>query len=193
MSKKRRSLLLNILFFIFLFFLFTPYSLETRAKLTQGLTYLKGFITSPEVNKINNRKTLDNYNTVLSGINNANNTNLNDLKGNVVLINHWATWCPPCRAEMPSLNKLYKDYSEKVTFLFLTTDTKQVVEKYYKENDFDFPTYNLNSQLPEQINTRSIPATFILDKNGNVALEEFGPADWNNKKVRETIDGLLAE
>ena len=76
-------------------------------------------------------------------------------------------------------------------FFFLTTDPKKAVDTYYKANEFEFPTYNSTSRLPEQINTRTLPATFILDKEGKVVLEEFGPADWNTAKVRVILDELL--
>lgn len=193
MSKNRKSLFLNILFLVFVFFLFTPYSLGLRAKLLQGFTYAKGQFFSPKKNDQTNRTSLATYNVSFKGIHNAENTNLESLKGKVVFINHWATWCPPCRAEMPSLHKLYSDYKDKIVFIFLTTDSKKDVGKYYISKGFDFPTYNLLSPLPKEINTTSIPATFILDKQGKVSLEEFGPADWNSSKVRKTLDELLVE
>jgi hypothetical protein len=92
---------------------------------------------------------------------------------------------------MPSLDKLYRDYGNRVSFIFLTNDPKKAIDKYYMANEFDFPTYNSTSRLPEQINTTTLPATFILDKEGKVVLEEFGPADWNTKKVRSILDELL--
>jgi len=191
MFKKKKDILFYLAFFAFLIFLNTPYGLGTRAKLTQGITYIKSSIFPPKIT--NERLALSNYNVSFKGINNAQDMSLNDANGKVVFINHWATWCPPCRAEMPSLNKLYTDYKDKVTFIFLTAESKNVVEKYYKAKNFDFPTYNLGSRLPDEINTTSLPATFILDKQGKVTLEEFGASDWNSKKVRETLDQLLAE
>ncbi len=188
-SKKR--LIYNILFFGFIIFLFTPYGLSTKAKITQGLIYVKGKIISPSVKKEEDRNLVDNFNVSFKGVSNARDTNLNSLLGKVVFINHWATWCGPCRAEMPSLDKLYRDYGDKVSFLFLTTDPKKAIDKYFKVNEFDFPTYNSISRLPDQINTRTLPATFILDKEGKVVLEEFGPSDWNTKEVRAILVELL--
>ncbi|NNC69283.1 MAG: TlpA family protein disulfide reductase [Flavobacteriaceae bacterium] len=191
MFKKKKDILFYIAFFAFLIFINTSYGLGTKAKLTQGLTYIKSLLFPPKI--ANERLALSTYNVALKGINNAQNLNLKDAKGKVVFINHWATWCPPCRAEMPSLNNLYADYKNKVTFIFLTDESKNVVEKYYNAKNFDFPTYNLESRLPDEINTTSLPATFILDKQGKVSLEEFGASDWNSVKVRETLDRLLAE
>ncbi len=92
---------------------------------------------------------------------------------------------------MPSLDRLYRDYADKVSFLFLTNDPKKAVDKYYEAYNFDYPTYMPISRLPEQINTNTLPATFILDKEGRVVLEEFGPADWNTNSVRELLDKLV--
>jgi len=192
MAIKKKHIY-NILFFGFLLFLFTPYGLGTRAKLTQGVTYVKSFVFPPSANKSNERIALDTYDVKLKAVAYAEDTDLESLKGKVVFINHWATWCPPCRAEMPSLQKLYSDYSDKIEFVFATTDGKKKVDRYYSAKEFNLPTYNIVSSIPAQINTRSIPATFILDKEGKVFLEEFGPADWNSSKVRKLLDDLLAE
>ena len=183
----------NILFYGFILFLFTPYGLGTKAKLTEGVTYVKSFIFPPSETAVNERKTLDSYNVNLQGISNAENLNLEATKGKVVFINHWATWCAPCRAEMPSLQKLYDAYKDQVVFIFLTTDTKKVVDNYYISKKFSLPTYAFNSTIPKQINTTSLPATFILDKQGKVYLEEFGPADWNSSHVRNMLDVLISQ
>lgn len=189
-TKKHIS---NILFFGFIIFIFTPYGMGTRAKLTQGVTYVKTFVFPPSAANEAERETLDTYNVNLKGIAYASDVNLESLKGKVVFINYWATWCSPCRAEMPSLKNLYADYKDKVVFLFLTSDNKSKVEKFYSSNKYKFPTYNPLSNLPKQISSTSIPATFVLDKQGRVVVSEVGAADWNSNSVRKTIDELLAE
>lgn len=190
--KFNKKVLGNILFLGFFIFLFTPYGLNTRAKLTQGVTYIKTLITPPKAETVENRVDVD-TDFVLKGIVNATDINLNELKEKVVFINYWATWCPPCRAEMPSIQSLYDDYKDKIEFIFITSDNKSKVEKFYSNYNYNLPTYNMLSNAPQEINTRSIPATFILDKQAKVALSEFGPADWNNDKVRKLLDELLAE
>ena len=192
MAIKKKHIY-NILFFGFLIFLFTPYGLGTRAKLTQGVTYVKSYIFPPTGNQDNNRKSLDNYDVKLKAIAFAEDTDLATLKGKVIFINYWATWCPPCRAEMPSLQKLYNDYSDRIEFVFATTDAKKDVDRYFTAKNFNLPTYKIVSSIPQQLNTTSLPATFILDKEGKIFLEEFGAADWNGSNIRKMLDDLLQE
>jgi len=108
----------NIIFFGFIIFLFTPFGLSTRSKLTQGITYVKTFIFSPSLEDMDMRDELDTYDFALRGITNAKDVNLESLKGKVIFINYWATWCPPCRAEMPMIRNLYDDYKDKIVFLY---------------------------------------------------------------------------
>ncbi len=191
--KLNKKTILNILFFGFIIFLFTPFGLGTRAKLTQGFTYVKSFIFSPSIEKVEERLTLDTYDLSLQAIVSAEDVNLESLKGKVVFINYWATWCPPCIAEMPMINSLYADYKDKLVFLFITTDNKQKVERFYKKNDYNFPTYNQLSTSPKQIEVATIPTTFILDKEGKLALSEYGAANWNSDKIRMLLDKLIEE
>ncbi|MET2985064.1 TlpA family protein disulfide reductase [Aureibaculum conchae] len=188
-----KKTLYNILFFGFIIFLFTPFSLGFRAKFNQGFAYVKTLVFSPSVDKPEERIALDTYDLSLKGIVAANDINLESLKGKVVFINYWATWCPPCIAEMPMINSLYGDYKNKMVFLFITTDSKGKVEKFYTKNDYDFPTYNQLSKPPKQIEVSTIPTTFILDKNGKIALSEYTAANWNSEKVRQLLDDLIEE
>ena len=191
--KLNKKTIYNILFFAFIIFLFTPYGLGVKSKLIQGITYVKTFVFSPSAANIDERIGLDTYDLQLKGIANATDLNLESLKGKVIFINYWATWCPPCRAEMPMIQKLYDDYKDKIVFLFLTSDDQFKVEKFYVDHSYEFPTYNLLSNPPQQIDTKSIPATFILDKQGKVAIAEFGAEDWNSSKVRKLLDELLQQ
>ena len=118
--------------------------------------------------------------------------NFEQIKGKVVLINFWATWCPPCIAEMPGLQKLYNDYHNGIVFLFVTTDRYEVVDEFLKKNAYTFKVYRpLNGEGPFEV--PSIPRTFLIDRKGNIVIDESGAANWNSDKVRTTIDGLLKQ
>ncbi len=189
--KKKKDILFYLAFFVFIIFINTPYGLGTRVWLTQGVTAVKTAVFPPK--KSDNRVGLTTNNVSLKSIYNANDLNLQTLDGKVVFINHWATWCPPCRAEMPSLARLYEDYKDQVSFIFITNESLTEVAPYFKKHAFEFPTYNPQSSIPKEINSSSLPATFILDKKGQVVLQEFGAADWNSNSVRTLLNGLLAE
>ena len=119
--------------------------------------------------------------------------NFEDTKGKVVFINFWATWCPPCIAEMPSLQALYNDYSDTVEFLFITNDDFEIVEKFKTKNAFSFEVFNPLSKYPSELEISSIPRTFIINKKGEIVVDESGALDWNSNKVRLQLDQLLSE
>ncbi len=148
---------------------------------------------SPSVNTVDESEKIDTYNWSLNGLNTAN-IEFSDLKGKVVFINFWATWCPPCRAEMPMIQKLYNDYKDKVAFVFVTNENWSTVENFYKKNSYDLPSYNSISSPPNKLSeTNSIPATYLLDKEGNILIKKTGAADWDSDKVRNLLDELIAK
>ncbi len=191
--KLSKKMIYNILFFGFIIFLFTPYGTGTKAKLIQGVTYIKTMLIPTSANDAKDREKISSLELSLKGISNASDINLKSLKGKVIFINYWATWCPPCKAEMPSIQALYNDYKDKVAFVFITSDKKTKVDAYYTANKYNLPTYNMLSNPASQINTRSLPTTFIVDKNGKVALKKVGALNWNSTKVRKMLDTLLIE
>lgn len=125
----------------------------------------------------------------------GNKLSLEDLKGKIVFINFWASWCPPCVAEMPDINQLYNDYKGKdIAFLLVNLDSdREKMTKFLNRKDFDFATYIPLSLVPNQLKSQSIPATFVLDRNGQIVLEHFGMASYNNDDFRFWLDELIEE
>lgn len=119
--------------------------------------------------------------------------NFEEAKGKVVLINFWATWCPPCVAEMPSLQGLYDDYGDKVVFMFVAQDNAEKVASFLEKRGYDLPVYYSKTKAPSLLTARSIPTTYIIDKEGKIIVAQTGAADWNSEKVRKVLDGLLTE
>lgn len=114
-------------------------------------------------------------------------------KDKVVFVNFWATWCPPCIAEMPSIQALYNDYKDKVEFLFITADSFETVKAFKEKRGFNFEIFNPLNEAPEAFKTRSIPRTFIINKSGEIVIDESGAVDWNSETVRQQLDQLLSE
>lgn len=117
----------------------------------------------------------------------------NDAKGEVVLLNFWATWCPPCIAEMPYLQNLYNDYGEKVKFFFVTDEDPQKISAFMEKHQYDLPV-QINQQLPPRpFEAKALPTTYVLGKNGDIHIKKTGSAKWDSKKVRNLLDDLLKE
>ena len=108
------------------------------------------------------------------------------LKGKVLFINFWATWCPPCIAEMPSIDKLQKQFkgNPAIVFMAVVADRDlQKSEKFMKDKGYSLPVYALNSPLPAEILSGSIPTTVIVNKEGEVVFRNEGAANYNTGEV----------
>ena len=149
-------------------------------------------LISPSVVNENKRETLDTYNWQLQEIN-GDLVSFNASKDRVVLINFWATWCPPCIAEMPSLHKLYEDYNNKIDFYFVSNEDREVVHEFLTKNNYSFDVQIPKTKYPSAFDVSGIPRTFLIDKQGEIVIDKTGAANWNSEKVRNQIDALLAE
>ena len=116
-------------------------------------------------------------------------------KGKVIFINLWASWCPPCVAEMPSINDLYQSIKEdSIVFLMISLDQdRNKALDYVKGKEFNFPVYFPAKSLPLQFQSETIPTTFVLDKSGNIAVEEKGLANYDNEEFRDFLRLLTNE
>lgn len=147
---------------------------------------------SPSVTSEEERATLADYNWALEK-NNKDRLELADSNNKVILVNFWATWCPPCLAEMPSLELLYRDYKDKVEFLFVSSEDHQTVRNFLDRKKYSIPAYRPLSEAPEPLNGNTLPTTYLISKNGAIVIKKVGAADWNSESVRQTIDELLLE
>jgi thiol-disulfide isomerase/thioredoxin len=124
----------------------------------------------------------------------GNEVDFNQFKGKVVFINLWATWCGPCRAEMPSIQALYDSVKkDNIEFVMLSLDAPQSqhkISKYIDDKSFTFPIYVPGNGLPEQLSVPSIPTTFVISKDGKIKTKKVGTARYNTRKFREYLIGL---
>jgi peroxiredoxin len=109
-------------------------------------------------------------------------TSLADYKGHVVLLNIWATWCAPCVAEMPSMEKLHQELKdEKFVILAVSIDESgaEVVRPFMKKHKLSFPALiDSSGTLRNLYQTTGVPESFIIDKQGRIVEEVIGPRDW---------------
>ena len=184
-SKSKRN---NLIFLIVIALLIIPQTRQPiQVLLNKGLA-----IFSPSIIDSDVRKVLDNYKWQLENIE-GELFDYTSTQNKVVLINFWATWCPPCIAEMPSLEKLHKDYKDKIVFLFVSNEDNEKISKFVEKNDYSFNVYRAKTEYPQEFDVRSIPRTFLIDKKGNIVIDKTGASNWNSEKVRILIDELLSE
>lgn len=116
------------------------------------------------------------------------------LKNKVVFINFWASWCPPCRAEFPSVEKLYNKYKNHPDIVFLTVnldDNPALGKAYLKEKGFTIPFITPAGGIPGELYNGSLPTTVVLDKKGAIRLHHTGVADYSKDSFYQEIDSLL--
>ena len=116
-----------------------------------------------------------------------------ELKNKVIFINLWATWCPPCIAEMPSIQKLSDDYGDKVKIVLVSNEKPEIVQAFFEKHEYDLNTYVPLSQYPDSFEVSSIPRTYLISKSGQIIIDKKGAANWNGKKIRKQLDVLLSE
>ncbi len=119
---------------------------------------------------------------------------LSSLKGNVVFLNFWATWCPPCRAEMPSMQTLFEKFSDE-DFEIIAIDlqeSKRTVTNFVEERDFTFPVViDKSGRVGGTYGARSIPTTYLIDKRGKAIGFLVGSRMWDGEDVESVFRTLL--
>lgn len=97
---------------------------------------------------------------------------LENYKGKVIFLNFWATWCPPCKKEMPDIEDIYKEYGENkkdVVILGVNSEKENEVKKFLKDKGYTFPTLiDENSEVMRKYFIQAFPTSFVIDKEGNV-------------------------
>ncbi|MDM5315198.1 TlpA disulfide reductase family protein [Fictibacillus sp. b24] len=197
-SKLLADGLISLFFAILSIYLYTAGSFELRK------TVLSMLVTALFFSVLTNTplggKKEEAISTAASGIKNGNSApdfelttiegdkvKLSDLKGKVVFVNLWATWCPPCRAEMPEMVRFYKDHSSKnveVLAVNLTdSDSEKEVKKFAEEYKLNFPVLlDPDGKVGNTYKTVTIPTTFIIDKNGIIKQKHIGPMSYEMMK-----------
>ncbi len=180
--KKNRG---NLLFLAAIALLIIP---QTRTPIQVFTQRLIAF--SPSEIEAEERELLIDYDWRLQTLG-AETKNLSRSEGKVVLINLWATWCPPCIAEMPSLQKLYDSYGDRVDFYFVSPEEPSVVQNFLQKKGYTFPAYIEVQTPPEVLRTQTIPTTYLISEKGEIVIEKTGVANWNSEKVHDLLNGLI--
>ena len=113
---------------------------------------------------------------------------LKEFKGKVIFLNFWATWCPPCIAEMPSIDKLHERMGNEVAFILLSQDQdfNKAIE-FNKQKEYDLPIYTPTGNIPKMYQSTAIPTTYIINVDGYLVLTHKGMADYDKDEFREFL------
>lgn len=179
----------GILITLFLVLIFVP---SAKALVLEGLMKI-GFF-SPVTNTV---RTEGQDARDLSGIRftdvKGKTVDLGDLKGKVIFLNFWATWCPPCLAEMPAVNKLYEKFGNDKDVVFILADADGDLKKsqhFMDRKGYALPVYSISSEIPDILFQGSLPTTVIFDKQGRISYNESGAANYNDQKFIAFINRL---
>lgn len=127
---------------------------------------------------------------------NGQTITISALKGKVVFINFWATWCQPCVQEMPSIHALRQSFNGNDSIVFLTIDVDAALPKstaYMDDKGFHLPVYAATSAVPMELYYHSIPTSTILGKDGAIVWHYEGGKDYTSPEIRKILTDLLAE
>jgi peroxiredoxin len=120
---------------------------------------------------------------------------LGDLRGKVVLVNFWATWCPPCRGEIPSMMKLNSAMAGKqFQMLAISIDEggKDAVEGFFRESGAKLPALlDSDQKISKLYGATGVPETFVVDKKGVILKKVVGAMDWSDPQVVQFLDGVI--
>jgi len=128
-------------------------------------------------------------------------THLSDLRGKVIVLNFWATWCPPCKEETPSLNHLQKYIEARngVVLGVAADEDPEAYQRFLRDEGVIFLTYrdpatkNNSSPIALSYGTSIIPETYVIDRHGKIARKLIGFQEWDSPAMLAYIDSLLAQ
>lgn len=151
-------------------------------------------LVQPEVEMPAEEQKPAGYDLELVSINDGVQTSLESFKGSVIFLNYWATWCPPCIAEMPNIQSLYEDYREdkRIKFVMVSLDEdREKARAFVRRKEFTFPVYYLAGRRPKNLQSTVIPTTFVINQNGKIVTSRRGMANYNTDRFRAFLDTLI--
>lgn len=126
-------------------------------------------------------------------------TPFSSYKGKVVILSFWASWCTTCLVDLPTFNQIKKKFgSDDLVIVPINVDEgetgKNFAKEFWSKNSFEFPAYyDVAKETAERFEVDTLPANFIIDREGRIVLSGFGVTDWNDPETVGVVESLLAE
>jgi thiol-disulfide isomerase/thioredoxin len=173
----------DLLFYLLIIFLFIP---STRTLLIRATLF------RPKVVSENSAMIMksEEYSLILEDLK-GNTIDLTDYSKETIFISFWATWCPPCRAEMPSIQKLYNLYNGKMHMFIISSEEKTKVQNYLREFGYDLPVYFQKSRAIGVLDVNSFPTSFLISSKGEILVHKKGAANWDSMDFRKKLESIL--
>lgn len=124
----------------------------------------------------------------------GNQVALKDFKGRIVFLNFWPTWCPPCRLEMPSMERLYQELKDRdlVMLALDMQESEKLVKAFISEFNLSFPSLlDREGDISFLYGVRGLPTTYIIDREGKIIGKAVGPRDWASQDALQLFQSLL--
>lgn len=179
-----QSRLVRTLFFILSFLLFFTISLsgeEIDYYSELGIVKIKDRVKAPDF--------------VIKSLE-GKEVSLSDMRGKVVFLNFWATWCGPCRSEVKDIQKLYDSLKHK-NFTVMAVDIREdasTVKRFMKKNSIDFPVYmDQTGEIATRYSVRGIPTTYLINPAGEVVGVAIGPREWSSENSIKLMESIGSE
>ena len=190
-ETQSRADRLHVAFYLFLiavFFLFPTCTAKAQSKSSSGIEKVFADAGLPfYLNQVSPREFSL---RTLTG----ETQSLNALKGKVVFVNFWATWCGPCRVEMPSMEALYNKYKKDGLEILAVNvgENQQAVQAFMRSTGLSFPALlDADGSVSRSYGVQAIPTSFLIDRNGNIVSRLVGSIDWDTAKIHAALETLL--
>jgi thiol-disulfide isomerase/thioredoxin len=177
----------GIILAVFAFLYFTGLITPIMGGL-QSLLLATG-IKKPKITLVNKSNTEFDYRGAFLDME-GNRINLEDYRGKTVFINLWATWCPPCRAEMPHISEMYKKLkdTENLEFLMIALDKELVKSKeFIEKKGFTFPVVHASFGLNNSLQSQSIPTSLVINPEGEIVFYQEGMSNFDTEEFRNFL------
>lgn len=184
-TLKKELIQWSIIFVIGAGLYATGYHTEVIGKIQSVLLYTG--ILQPDTNESVMHGQPADFNMPLLSLN-GERTSLSEFEGKTIFMNFWATWCPPCIAEMPNIQRLYDDIeNDNIVFVMASLDEDpQKAKDFAERKGFTFPIYKVLAK-PRVYDSSVVPTTYIISPDGNIVMEHRGMAKYDTDGFKEFL------